>query len=121
MLNTLEPAVGEVWDINCDPQVERERGGFRPALVISNVDFNRIPNGLIFAVLITGTDRDIRHHVRIGPSRRRIKKPSVLMCDQARSQSIERFVRFRGTVSQEILRMVQRNVAEIVDAYELYR
>ena len=79
MLNTLEPAVGEVWDINCDPQVERERGGFRPALVISNVDFNRIPNGLIFAVLITGTDRDIRHHVRIAPPEGGLNEPSVLM------------------------------------------
>lgn len=121
MLNTLEPAVGEIWDINCDPRVGREQGGFRPALVISNDDFNRIPNGLIFAVPITGTDRNIRHHVRIAPPEGGLKKPSVLMCDQARSQSIERFYRFRGTVSQETLRLVQRKVAEIIDAYRLYQ
>jgi len=118
--NTHEPRAGEVWYVEFDPQVGREQGGIRPALVISNDYFNRVPNGLHFIVPITGTDRNIRHHVRVAPPEGNLTKPSVIMCDQARSQSIERFLHLRGVISPETLQLVQRKVAEIIDAYELH-
>jgi mRNA interferase MazF len=107
--------VGEVWDLLLDPRVGHEQGGFRPALVISNDLFNRVPNGLHIVVPITGTDRDIRFHVRIEPPEGGLARPSVLMCDQARSQCVLRFRRRRGQVSDGLVARVQEMVGEFID------
>jgi mRNA interferase MazF len=113
--STPEPSMGEVWDVDFDPRGGREQGGIRPALVISIDRFNRVPNGLHFVVPITGTDRNIRYHVRMLPPEGGLTKPSVIMCDQARSQSERRFLRRRGMVSPDIVRRVQAMVGECVD------
>lgn len=115
MPTTPKPMVGEVWDMQLDPRVGREQGGYRPALVISSDYFNRAPNGLHIIVPITGTDRGIRYHVRIGPPEGGLRKASVIMCDQARSQSIMRFRRRRGVVAPDILYRVRVMVAEFID------
>ncbi|HWV22990.1 MAG TPA: type II toxin-antitoxin system PemK/MazF family toxin [Thermomicrobiales bacterium] len=106
---------GDVWDLVLDPKVGHEQGGYRPALVISNDYFNRTPNGLHIVVPITGTDRDIRYHVRLAPPEGGLTKPSVVMCDQARAVSVERFRRRRGAVSLDLLRRVQLMVGEFID------
>jgi mRNA interferase MazF len=113
--STPEPSMGEVWDIDLDPQVGREQGGIRPALVISNDRFNGLPNGLHVVAPITGTDRSIPLHVRLKPPEGGLTKPSVVMCDQARAQSERRFLRKRGDVSPEILSLVQAMVGACID------
>lgn len=115
MPSTHEPKVGEIWDVDFDPRVGREQGGIRPALVISNDYFNRVPNGLHFVAPITGTDRNIRYHVRVASPEGGLTKPSVVMCDQARSQSEQRFLRRRGGVSAEVVKRVQAMVGECID------
>lgn len=110
-----EPKLGEIWDVDFDPRVGREQGGICPALVISNDMFNRLPNGLHFVAPITGTDRNIRSHIRIAPPEGGLTKPSVIMCDQARAQSELRFLRYRGAVHREIVLLVQRIVGEAID------
>ena len=115
MPTTPAPMVGEVWDVDLNPQVGREQGGYRPALVISNDFFNEVPNGLHIIVPITGTDRGIRYHIRLAPPDGGLTKPSVIMCDQARSQSVMRFRRKRGVVSPELLHRVQAMVGGFID------
>jgi mRNA interferase MazF len=110
-----EPRAGEVWDVDFDPRVGREQGGIRPALVISNDTYNQVPNGLHMVVPITGTDRNIRVHLRINPPVGGLAKPSVIMCDQARAQSILRFQRRRGEVPAGMLQRVQQLVGESID------
>ncbi len=112
---TPEPMVGEVWDVELDPQVGTEQAGQRPALVISNDFFNRTPNGLYFIVPITGTDRGIRYQLKVYPPEGGLVKPSVIMCDQARAQSVLRFRRHRGSVTPELVKQVQAMVAEFID------
>ncbi len=112
---TPEPMVGEVWDVELDPQVGTEQAGRRPALVISNDFFNRTPNGLYFIVPITGTDRGIRYQLKVYPPEGGLVKPSVFMCDQARAQSVLRFRRHRGSVTPELVKQVQAMVAEFID------
>jgi mRNA interferase MazF len=109
------PRVGEIWDVDFDPRVGREQGGVRPALVISNDFFNQVLNGLHFVAPITGTDRNIRYHVRVAPPEGGLSKPSVIMCDQARAQSEQRFLRRRGNVSLDTVRRVQAMVGECID------
>jgi len=64
---------------------------------------------------ITGTDRDIRYHVRVAPPEGGVTKPSVVMCDLARAQSERRFPRRRGEVSPELVRRVQTMVGKFID------
>lgn len=115
MPTTPEPTVGEVWDLVLDPQVGHEQSGRRPALVISNDYFNRTPNGLCFIVPITGTDRGVRYHITIKPPEGGLTKPSVIMCDHARSQSLLRFRRRRGEVTPRLLQQVQLMVGAFID------
>lgn len=115
MPNTREFSVGEIWDVDFSPHVGREQGGIRPALVISNDFFNRVPNGLCIVVPITGTDRGIRYHVRVEPPHGGLSKPSVIMCDQARSQSELRFLRRRGRIPDALVAQVQAMVGEFID------
>jgi len=112
---TPEPMVGEVWDVELDPQVGTEQAGRWPALVISNEYFNRTPNRLYFIVPITGTDRGIRYQLKVYPPEGGLVKPSVFMCDQARAQSVLRFRRHRGSVTPELVKQVQAMVAEFID------
>ncbi len=115
MSTTPEPMVGEVWDVELDPQVGTEQAGRRPALVISNDYFNRAPNGLYFIVPITGTDRGIRYQLKVDPPEGGLVKPSVIMCDQARAQSVLRFRRHRGRVAPELVKRVQAMVGAFID------
>lgn len=109
-----DPRAGEVWYVDFDPRIGREQGGVRPALVISIDFFNLAPNGLHYLVPIAGTDRNLRYHIRIAPPEGGLTKPSVIMCDQARSQSVMRLLERRGTVSAETLDRVQRMVAACI-------
>lgn len=115
MNTTPEPMVGEVWDVELDPQVGTGQAGRRPALVISNDYFNRTPNGLYFIVPITGADRGIRYQLKVDPPEGGLVKSSVIMCDQARAQSVLRFRRHRGSVTPELVQRVQAMVGEFFD------
>jgi len=107
--------VGEVWDVELDPQVGTEQAGRRPALVISNDFFNLTPNGLYFIVPIIGTDRGIRYQLAVHPPEGGLVKPSVIMCDQVRAQSVLRFRRHCGSVTPELVKRVQAMVGEFID------
>ncbi len=110
-----EPAVGEVWDINFDPVVGHEQGGFRPALVVSNNPFNETPHGLCIVAPITGTVRDVPSQIEVAAVEGGLNKRSVIMCEQVRSASLQRFRRQRGAVSDRTLALVQATVARFID------
>lgn len=115
-----EPRAGEVWDVLFDPQVGREQRGLRPALVLSNDEFNALRNDLHIVVPITGSDRGLPFHVRIDAPAAGLSKTSFIMCDQEKSQSIDRFVRKRGQVSSDVLRQAQKIVGRFIDAHRIF-
>lgn len=121
MTEALKPKAGEIWNVDFDPRVGREQGGVRPALVISNDRFNAIRNGLIFVVPLTGTDRGITSHVRIERGVGGLTKTSFALCEQARSQSIDRFIDRRGDVPADVLMRVRRVTGRFIDAHLIYR
>lgn len=110
-----DPRVGDVWDIDFDPRIGHEQGGIRPALVVSGNDFNAIPHRLRIVIPITGTDKGLSNQVRIEAPEGGLTKPSVIMCEQVKSQSLVRFQRQRGTVTAETLERVQRLVGVFLD------
>ena len=115
MADGLEPKAGEIWNVNFDPQVGRQQSGVRPALVISHDRFNQLPNDLHIVVPITGTDRGLAYHVPVAAPEGGLSKDSLIMCEQEKSQSIDRFLDRRGVVSNETLRLVQAIVAALID------
>lgn len=116
MQTMRDPRAGEIWDVNFSPQVGHEQGGIRPALVISSDQFNDVPHSFRIVVPITGTDRGIHQHVRVEVGEGGLTKPSVIMCEQVKSQSLLRFKRKRGTVSPEITEHVQHRVGIFIHA-----
>lgn len=121
MPNMHQPKAGEVWFVNFDPQVGREQGGIRPAIVISNDAFNLVRNELHIVVPLTTKDRGLAYHVKIEPPEGGLTRTTLAMCEQERSQSIDRFLRLQGTVTKNTLQAVQRIVSEFLDAYRIVR
>ena len=116
MPSTREPKSGEIWVVDFDPQVGREQGGVRPALVISNDAFNAVENGLHIIVPLTRKDRGLPYHIKIEPPEGGVTASSLMMCEQERAQSVDRFLRRQGSVTPETLQAVQRMVGTFVDA-----
>jgi mRNA interferase MazF len=112
---TRVPQSGDIWLVDFSPQIGHEQAGVRPGLVISHDRFNQVPNGLHIVVPITSTDRGLAYHLRIAPPEGSLTRPSVIMCDQEKSQSIKRFDRYLGSVTSETLVRVQTMVAALVD------
>lgn len=110
-----EPMAGEVWTILFDPVVGREQGGLRPGLILSNDGYNAIPHELRIVVPITGTDRGLPAHLPLSPPEGGLSKPSVVMCEQVAAQSLLRFRKKRGEVSQDMLDQVQAVVGMFID------
>ena len=102
------PRAGDIWYVDLDPQRGREQSGIRPALVVSNDAFNDLRNALYIICPLTTRDRGFPYHLRIDPPEGRITRPSLIMCDQVKAQSGDRFLQFRGVVSDELLVEVQR-------------
>ena len=115
MPTTRVPQSGDVWLVDFSPQVGREQAGLRPGLVISNDQFNRLPNDLHIVVPITSTDRGLTFQVRVAPPEGGLTKPSVIMCDQEKAQSIERFQRYIGRVTQDTLSRVRQAVERFLE------
>lgn len=121
MPGAIEPRAGEIWNVDFDPRIGREQGGIRPALVISNDAFNTIRNGLIIVVPLTGTDRGITSHVRIEAGVGGLTKTSFALCEQAKSQSVDRFIDRRGVVPADVLLTVRRIAGRFIDAHLIYK
>jgi mRNA interferase MazF len=110
-----EPKAGEIWNVYFDPQVGSEQAGIRPALVISHDRFNRVQNGWHIVVPITGTDRGLAYHVPVAAPEGGLTKNSQIMCEQEKSQSVNRFLDRRGVVSEQTLQRAQSIVAALID------
>lgn len=102
-----EPREGDVWDVRLGPGLSPEQTGIRPALVLSNDWFNGTENYLHIIVPITGTDRGVLSQHRISGREGGLSKNSVIMCEQIRSISTQRFLKKRGKVSQDTIDAVR--------------
>lgn len=107
--------VGEVWTVQFDPVVGHEQGGLRPGLVVSNADYNSTPHELRLVVPITGTYRGVPSQLLVYPPEGGLTKRSVILCEQVSAQSLLRFRRKRGEVTEQTLMRVQAVVGMFID------
>lgn len=79
------PQQGDIVYLDFDPQSGHEQKGRRPALVLSNNDFNSLSRGALVCP-ITNTNRGIPIHV---PLDGRTKTTGVIMCDQVKALDMQ--------------------------------
>jgi mRNA interferase MazF len=106
-VSAAQPSRGDIWDLDLNPVKGREQAGFRPALILSVDLFNAGPSELIVAVPLTCSDKKIRWHVPIKPPEGGVSALSFIKCEDLRSLSRDRLIRFRGRVSQATLLEVE--------------
>lgn len=111
------PQRGEVWLVDLNPVRGHEQGLIRPALVISNDQFNNGPAGLVVVVPLTTKERErIPLRVRIDPPDGGLKETSFALCEAVRSVSTERLVDGPwGKVSERSLATVAHRVRTLLD------
>ncbi len=89
---TLEPSRGQIWRVNFDPVRGHEQAGRRPALIVSDDQFNYGPAGLVILLPLTRTDRRVYSHLAIDPPEGGVQSRSYIMCEQVRAVSKERLI-----------------------------
>ena len=113
------PQFGDVWQVSFDPVIGHEQGGTRPALVVSGEPFNGLPHRLRVVAPITSRVRDIPTHVPISPPQGGLKHPSVVMCDQLRTISLDQLEFRRGAADPTTLDAVRHVIAKVFDLQAL--
>ena len=108
-MSTYVPKRGDFVTVTFDPQSGHEQRGRRPALVVSNILFNK-HTGLAMVCPVTSTDRHFPFHVAV------VNSPSVtgfIMVEQVKSVDFRaRQAKLIGRVSQSVL----EEVLSILDA-----
>jgi mRNA interferase MazF len=96
--------------VDLRPTRGREQDGTRPALVLSVDKFNHGPADLVIVVPITKTQRSIPTHVLVPKGEAGLTFDSYIKCEDLRSISKDRLVRYMGDVAYTRIESVQRYV-----------
>lgn len=97
---------GDIIMMNFNPTKGHEQRGYRPALVISNDEFNEVCGGMIKVIAITSNDKEFPLHIKL-PQDSAVHGKVLL--DHERtidSQSRDRECKKVGTVSDDFLNKV---------------
>jgi mRNA interferase MazF len=105
------PARGDFVRVVLDPRVGREQSDERPALVLSDHEFNKL-TGYIFCAPVTGTKRGWPFEVPV-PAGGKVE--GVVLTDQTKSiDYAARHVRYIGTSPDGLVAAVLEQVAAIL-------
>lgn len=105
-----QPSRGEVWQVDLRPVRGREQDGLRPAMVLSVNKFNHGPAELVIVLPITSRDKRIPTHVKIRKHESGLDQDSFIKCEDIRSISRERLVRYRGDVTDQQIEQAEQIV-----------
>jgi mRNA interferase MazF len=97
---------GDIIKINLNPTKGHEQRGERPALIVSNNEFNQRAGGMAFVCPITNTNKSFPLHVQLDNKK---KTTGVIMCDQIKAVDLKA----RGYVKIENLN--KEMLEEVID------
>lgn len=106
-MSPAQPLRGEIWYVDLDPIRGREQAGRRPALVVSEDDFNLGPAGLIIIVPLTKRDRSIPLHISVEPPEGGVAEGSFVVCENIRCVAKERLRRQIGQLGTNTMAEVE--------------
>jgi mRNA interferase MazF len=112
------PNRGEIWLADFEPVIGHEQGRKRPALIVSNDQFNNGPAGLVVVVPLTTRERErMPLRVRIDPPEGGLRDPSWALCEAVRSISTKRLVQGErwGVVAGTTLDAVAFRIRALLD------
>ena len=106
---------GDIYLVNLDPIIGHEQGGKkRPALILSNEDFNKCGLGMVCIVPCTTKFKGISTQVEV-----QLKEKSYLKCEDTRFISQKRLVRkLDQSVDQETLDNIELMLKDILNFKE---
>jgi mRNA interferase MazF len=113
MTSPRRPRRGDVWFTALDPAPPRrghEQANPRPVLIISVNTFNSGPADLVVVCPITSTNRGNPLHIPLGPPEGGTNMPSVILCDQITTLSLERLQHRLGSVNPATLQEIGRRL-----------
>lgn len=102
-----QPSRGEVWQVNLSPVRGREQAGSRPAMILSVDKLNHGPADLVIVVPITKVNKAIPTHVPVPRGEAGLDMDSFIKCEDLRSVSQERLIRYRGELTYPRIEQVQ--------------
>lgn len=108
---------GEIWLINFDPSIGAEIKKIRPAVVVSSDAIGVLPLKLIAPI----TDwkphyASNRWHVRLDPSSSNgLSKTSAVDAFQIKSQSLQRFIKKIGSVTDDEMELIVLGIAAVIE------
>lgn len=94
---------GDIVKVSFDPRSGHEQAGYRPALVISNDEFNKRTK-LVIVCPITNTNNSFPLHV---PLDQRTSTTGVILCEHMRTLDLKaRKYKFVEQIPEDLLRLV---------------
>jgi len=106
---------GDVWTVDFNPVRGHEQAGRRPAVIVSITAYNVGPTRMAVVIPITSRDRGVPMHVRIGAPEGGLDRDSVALCDHIRAVSADRFVEYRGAVSESTMTAIAERLGALLD------
>ncbi len=97
----MTPRRGEIWLVDFGEPVGREQAGTRPAVVVSTDALNEGPSGVVLAVPLTSTRRQLPSHVEIEPGASGLDHPGYAKCEDVKSISQRRIVNRLGVAGPQ--------------------
>jgi mRNA interferase MazF len=109
------PQRREIWLFDPNPTLGREICKKRPAVVVSENDFNKCGRELIIVVPCSTTNRNYPTHVELLPQNSSLKKVTYAMCEHVRSVSDLRLERRIGYVkSEDDMRAIEDRISTLI-------
>lgn len=98
---------GDVYRADLDPVLGSEQGGVRPVLIVQN-DLGNLTSPTVIVAPLTSRRKKLhqRTHVAVEPPEGGVRCPSVILCEQLRTLEKRRLSRYMGSVSREVLGLV---------------
>lgn len=107
---------GEIWWGKFDPTIGSEQGGIRPSIVIQNDTSNK-SSATTIILPITSKKQNSKYttNVLLPRSDSRLKKDSVILCNQIRTIDKARLIKKVSMLDQEILKRINKAIKISLD------
>jgi mRNA interferase MazF len=107
---------GDVWLINLDPTIGSEIKKIRPAIIVNDDSFGKLPLRVIVPITEWKDRYDIAPWmIKIEPnSKNGLSKESSADCFQVRSISQERFIKRLGCISEIIMSEIKIGLSKVL-------
>jgi mRNA interferase MazF len=96
----VSPRRGDIWLVDFGEPIGREQSGRRPALIVSANALNEGRAGVVIAVPLTTTHRDLPSHIEIdNTGESGLDEVSYAKCEDVKSISEQRLIARLGRAS----------------------